>query len=99
MNLESKMADYRSKVELLKEQMQVNSDQKFKIGELEREITAKSQQVINEQRAQNSFKEELMRTKEMLSEKSLKVKALETDVERLRDVVQALESKMYKKED
>ncbi len=43
MNLESKMADYRSKVELLKEQMQVNSDQKFKISELEREITAKSQ--------------------------------------------------------
>jgi len=43
--------------------------------------------VINEQRAQNSFKEELMRTKEMLSEKSLKVKALETEVERLRDVV------------
>lgn len=35
------MVDYRSKVESLKEQIQVNSDLKFKISELEREITAK----------------------------------------------------------
>lgn len=71
------MVDYRSKVESLKEQMQVNSDLKFKISELEREINAKQQQVQNEQRAQNSFKEELMRTKELLSEKALRVKAVE----------------------
>lgn len=35
------MVDYRSKVDSLKEQIQVNSDLKFKISELEREITSK----------------------------------------------------------
>jgi hypothetical protein len=35
------MVDYRSKVESLKEQLQINSDLKFKVTELEREINAK----------------------------------------------------------
>jgi hypothetical protein len=35
------MVDYRSKVESLKEQYQINSDLKFKVSELEREINAK----------------------------------------------------------
>jgi hypothetical protein len=35
------MVDYRSKVESLKEQLQINSDLKFKVSELEREINAK----------------------------------------------------------
>jgi hypothetical protein len=35
------MVDYRSKVEDLKEQLQINSDLKFKVTELEREINAK----------------------------------------------------------
>jgi hypothetical protein len=35
------MEVYRSKVEDLKEQLQINSDLKFKVTELEREINAK----------------------------------------------------------
>lgn len=35
------MVDYRSKVESLKEQIQINSDLKFKVSELEREIITK----------------------------------------------------------
>jgi chromosome segregation ATPase len=54
---------------------------------------------LTEQRAQNSFKEELMRTKEQLSEKSLRVKAVEMDNEKLKDEISTYESKIYKKED
>ena len=40
-----------------------------------------------------------MRTKELLSEKSLRLKAVEMDSEKLKDEINALESKIYKKED
>jgi hypothetical protein len=40
-----------------------------------------------------------MRTKEHLSEKSLRVKAVEMDNEKLKDEISTLESKIYKKED
>jgi hypothetical protein len=40
-----------------------------------------------------------MRTKEQLSEKSLRAKAVEMDNEKLKDEISTLESKIYKKED
>lgn len=40
-----------------------------------------------------------MRTKEQLSEKSLRVKAVEMDNEKLKDEISTYESKIYKKED
>ena len=45
------MVDYRSKVESLKDQIQINSEQKYKISDLEREISSLQQQVATELRA------------------------------------------------
>jgi hypothetical protein len=42
------MIDYRSKVESLKEQIQINTDQKYKISDLERDIISLQQTVSNE---------------------------------------------------